>query len=98
MFAVTLFLANAVLAQQGRIANQGGNSLQGTSGSLAAARNLEIKTEFGSVRVLGGSTAGINYVFHGTGCSEERARRQSESIRISAGVHGDTAYITAEDE
>jgi DUF4097 and DUF4098 domain-containing protein YvlB len=92
-------LASAALAQQGRIPNQGSNSSQDTTGSLAAARNLQIKTEFGSVRVLGGSRQGITYVFHSTACSsEERSRRRLQSIKISTGVHGDTAYITAEDE
>jgi DUF4097 and DUF4098 domain-containing protein YvlB len=92
-------LASAALAQQGRIPNQGSNSSQDTTGSLAAARNLQIKTEFGSVRVLGGSGQGITYVFHSTACSsEERSRRRLQSIKISTGVHGDTAYITAEDE
>ena len=93
MLVVTVSLASTALAQQG------GNSSQDTTGSLAAARNLQIKTEFGSVRVLGGSRQGITYVFHSTACSsEERARRQLQSIKISAGVRGDTAYITAEDE
>jgi DUF4097 and DUF4098 domain-containing protein YvlB len=100
MFVVTMSLASAALAQHGRISNQGGNWSQDTSGSLAAARNLQIKTEFGSVRVLGGSQQGITYVFHSTAysSSEERARRQLQSIKISTSVRGDTAYITAEDE
>lgn len=99
MFIVTTSLASAALVLQGRISNQGGNSSQDMTGSLAAARNLQIKTEFGSVRVLGGSQQGIAYVFHGTACSsEERSRHRLQSIKISTGVRGDTAYITAEDE
>jgi hypothetical protein len=98
--ALTMFLASAALAQQSRISNQGGNWSQDTSGSLGPARNLQIKTEFGSVRVLGGSQQGITYVFHSTAysSSEDKARRQLHSVKVSTSVRGDTAYITAEDE
>jgi DUF4097 and DUF4098 domain-containing protein YvlB len=97
---IAMFLAGAALAQQSRISNQGGNWSQDTSGSLGPARNLQIKTEFGSVRVQGGSQQGITYVFHNTAysSSEEKARRQLQSVKVSSSVRGDTAYITVEDE
>lgn len=97
---VTMFLAGAVLAQQSRMSNQGGNWSQDSSGSLGPARNLQIKTEFGSVRVQGGSQQGITYVFHSTAysSSEDKARRQLQSIKVNTSVRGDTAYITLEDE
>jgi DUF4097 and DUF4098 domain-containing protein YvlB len=100
MFVVVAFLASAALGQQSRISNQGGNWSQDTSGSLAAARNVQIKTEFGSVRVQGGSQQGITYIFHSMtySSSEERARRQLQSVKVTTSVRGDTAYISAEDE
>ena len=100
ILVVTMFLASAALAQQSRISNQGGNWSQDSSGSLGPARNLQIKTEFGSVRVQGGSQQGITYVFHSTAysSSEDRARRQLQGMKASTNVRGDTAYITAEDE
>ncbi len=100
MFVVVMSLASAALAQQSRISNQGSNWSQDTSGSLGPARNLQIKTEFGSVRVLGGSQQGITYVFHSTAysSSEEKARRQLQSMKVSTSVRGDTAYIVAEDD
>lgn len=97
---VGMSLAIAALAQQSRITNQGGNWSQDSSGSLPAARNVQIKTQFGSVRVQGGSQQGITYVFHSTAysSSEEKARRQLQSLKVTSSVRGDTAYITAEDE
>ncbi len=93
-------LASAALAQQSRISNQGGNWSQDSSGSVGPARNLQVKTEFGSVRVQGGSQQGITYVFHSMAysSSEEKARRQLQSVKVTTSVRGDTAYITAEDE
>jgi DUF4097 and DUF4098 domain-containing protein YvlB len=100
ILVITMFLASTALAQQSRISNQGGNWSQDTSGSLGPARNLQIKTEFGSVRVQGGSQQGITYVFHSTAysSSEDKARRQLQSMKVNTSVRGDTAYITAEDE
>jgi DUF4097 and DUF4098 domain-containing protein YvlB len=100
IFVVTMFLASSALAQQSRMSNQGGNWSQDSSGSLAASRNVQIKTEFGSVRVQGGSQQGITYVFHSTAysSSEDKARRQLQAMKVSTSVRGDTAYITAEDE
>jgi DUF4097 and DUF4098 domain-containing protein YvlB len=100
MFVVVMSLASAALAQQSRISNQGGNWSQDSSGSVPAARNLQIKTQFGSVRVQGGSQQGITYVFHSTAysSSEERARRQLQSLKVTTSVRGDTAYITTEDD
>ncbi|MBV8478113.1 MAG: hypothetical protein JOZ36_15755 [Acidobacteria bacterium] len=100
IFATLVALACAALAQQSRISNRAGNWSEDTSGSLPAARNLQIKTEFGSVRVQGGSSQTISYVFHSTAysSSQERARRQLESLKVTANLRGDTAYITAEDE
>ncbi|HEX6503573.1 MAG TPA: hypothetical protein VF011_10000 [Terriglobales bacterium] len=99
MFLVLMSLASAARAQ-GRISNQRGNWSQDSSGSIPAARNLQIKTQFGSVRVQGGSQQGITYIFHSMAYSpsEEKARRQLQSLKVYSNVRGDTAYLTAEDE
>ncbi len=96
---VIVLLACAVLAQQGRIANQGGSWSQDNSGNVPFAKNLRIKSEAGSsVRIVGGNDLGITYVFHSTvyTSSEEKARRQLDSAQVSTGLRGDTAYITVE--
>jgi DUF4097 and DUF4098 domain-containing protein YvlB len=92
-------LASAALAQQGRISNHGDSWSQDSSGNVPAAKNLLIKSESGSsVRVIGGSQQGINYVFHGTvnSSSEQKARRQLDSAQVSTGLRGDTAFISVE--
>jgi len=57
-----------------------------------------VKLTSGSVKVQGGSQAGITYVIHRKAytSSEEQARREFESNRISASIKGDTAVIVAE--
>jgi DUF4097 and DUF4098 domain-containing protein YvlB len=99
---LVLALACGALAQQGgnRIYREGSNWTQVVSGTVAAAKNLRIKTEFGSVRVRGGSQQGIEYTFRNLSntSSEDRARRQFGSYKVNSYVRGDTAYIVAETE
>jgi DUF4097 and DUF4098 domain-containing protein YvlB len=70
------------------------------TGDLGAATNLRVKLAAGSVRVQGGSQAGITYVIHRRAytSSEQQARREFESYRINTSVKGDTAWIVAESE
>jgi DUF4097 and DUF4098 domain-containing protein YvlB len=92
-------LTCAALAQQGRISSHGDSWSQDNSGNVPSARNLLIKSESGSsVRVVGGSQQGINYVFHSTvyTSSEQKARRQLDSAQVSTGLRGDTAFINIE--
>jgi len=95
-----LSLADAGLAQQNRVYREGGNWGQEMSGSLSAAKNLRVKVEFGSIRVQGGSQQGINYTFRNLAytSSEDKARRQFDSYKVSTYVRGETAYIVAEVE
>jgi DUF4097 and DUF4098 domain-containing protein YvlB len=88
------------LAQQGRVYREGGNWTQESSGTLAAAKNLRIRVDFGTVRVQGGSQQEIHYVFRNIAyaSSEEKARRQLDAYKVSTYVRGDIAYITAEFE
>jgi hypothetical protein len=92
---LTLPLASA---QQIRVYGDGGNWTQEISGSLAMVKNLKIKVEIGSVRVKGGSQQSINYVIrnHSYSGSEDRARREFENYKISAYVHGDTAWVVGD--
>lgn len=91
-------LASLALGQETRIYREGSNWVQEMTGDLGAAKNLHVKLAAGSVRVQGGSQAKISYVIHRKAytSSEEKARREFESYRISASVKGDTAWIVAE--
>jgi DUF4097 and DUF4098 domain-containing protein YvlB len=91
-------LAPLALAQETHIAREGGAWGQELTGSLAAVKNLRVKVDMGSVVVRGGQQQGINYVVHTRSftSSEQDARRQFESYKISAWVKGDTAWITGD--
>ncbi|MGO8986194.1 MAG: DUF4097 family beta strand repeat-containing protein [Terriglobales bacterium] len=91
-------LASLAFGQQTRMYREGSNWVQEMTGDLGSAKNLRVKLAAGSVRVQGGSQAGITYVIHRKAytSSEQQARREFESYRISASVKGDTAMIVAE--
>src|SRR5580693_1981662 len=93
--AVLLLILPLASAQQGRVYGDGGNWTQEITGSLAVVKNLKVKVDIGSVRVEGGSQSGITYVIrnHSYSGSEDRARREFESYKISVYVRGDTAWI-----
>ena len=96
-FAVVA-LASLALGQEGRIYQEGGNWVQEVTGNLSGAKNLRVKLDTGSVKVQGGSQADITFMIHRrayTG-SEEHARREFQSNRITTAVKGDTAWIVAE--
>jgi len=96
--AVLLLLLPLARAQETRVFGEGGNWTQEITGSLAAAKNLRVKVDVGSVRVEGGSQQAINYSIrnHSYTSSESKARREFDSYKISAYVHGDTAWIVGE--
>jgi DUF4097 and DUF4098 domain-containing protein YvlB len=91
-------LASLALCQETRVYREGSNWVQEMTGDLGAAKNLRVKLAAGSVRVQGGSQAGITYVIHRKAytSSEEKARREFESYRINTSVKGDTVWIVAE--
>jgi DUF4097 and DUF4098 domain-containing protein YvlB len=91
-------LAGAVQGQETRVYREGGTWVQETKGNLGSARNLRVKLGAGSVRVQGGPGESIGYIVHrkSYNSSEEKARHEFESYRISASVKGDTAWIVAE--
>jgi hypothetical protein len=94
---VTL-MATLCVAQQGSIQKEGNHWTSVANGSLAGVHNLHIKVEVGAVRVEGGSGQGISYVIRNKSyeSSEDRARHQFESYKISSYVRGDTAWIVGE--
>jgi DUF4097 and DUF4098 domain-containing protein YvlB len=96
--AAALVLVAPALAQQGRIYAEGGNWVQEVQGSLSSARNLRIQVDAGSVRVQGGAQQGITYKISNRAhtSSEEQARREFSSYKISAAVKGDTAWVVAD--
>jgi DUF4097 and DUF4098 domain-containing protein YvlB len=98
---IGLFLAGLVslaTGQESRVYRQGSYWAQELSGGLGAAKNLRIKVENGSIRVEGGSQSDISYVIHRYAytSSEEQARREFETYKISTYVKGDTAWIVGE--
>jgi len=99
-FVAVLWLTLPALAsaQQTRVYGDGGNWTQEITGSLAMAKNLKVKVDIGSVRVEGGSQQDISYVIrnHSYSGSENKARHEFDSYKISAYVHGDTAWIVGD--
>jgi len=93
-------LASLALCQEARVYREGSNWVQEMTGDLGAAKNLRVKLAAGSVRVQGGSQAGITYVIHRRAytSSEQQARREFESYRINTSVKGDTAWMVAESQ
>ena len=96
--ALVAALASLALCQETRMYREGSNWVQEMTGDLGTAKNLRVKLAAGSVRVQGGSQAGITYVIHRKAytSSEQQARREFDSYRISTSVKGDTAWIVAE--
>jgi DUF4097 and DUF4098 domain-containing protein YvlB len=104
IIALLLLLLPLAVAQearpeeQTRVYQESGKWTRQITGSVAAAKNLRVKVESGVVRVVGGSQSNINYVIsnHSYAASEEKARREFDSYKISVAVRGDTAWITGE--
>ena len=102
--ALMLLLLPLAIAQevrpdeQTRVYQENGRWSRQITGSLAAAKNLRVKVESGVVRVVGGSQPAINYVIgnHSNASSEDKARREFESYKISVYVRGDTAWVVGE--
>jgi DUF4097 and DUF4098 domain-containing protein YvlB len=98
LVAALLLILPLAAAQETRVYREGGNWAREITGTLAAAKNLRIKVDMGAVRVAGGSQSGISYVIrnHVSTSSEDQARREFDSYKISAYVRGDTAWIVAD--
>lgn len=91
-------LASLALGQDTRVYREGGNWVQEITGTLGAAKSLHVKVDVGSVRVEGSSQPGITYVIHSRAytSSEQQARREFESYKISTYAKGDSAWIVGD--
>jgi DUF4097 and DUF4098 domain-containing protein YvlB len=98
LLGVLAMLAPLALAQEAQMSREGGAWSQLVTGSLAGAKNLRVKLDMGSVVVRGGQQAGIDYKLHmhSQASSEQDARHQFESYKVSAYVKGDTAWVVGE--
>ena len=101
--ALLLFLPLAVAQEarsdeQVRVSQENGKWTRHITGSLAAAKNVRVKVDSGSVRVAGGSQPNIEYSVsnHSYASSEDKARREFDGYKISAYVRGDTAWVVGE--
>lgn len=85
-------------AQQSSVQKEGNNWTSVATGTFSGIRNLHIKVETGAVKVQGGPEQAISYVIRNKSyeSSEERARRQFESYKISSYTRGDTAWIVGQ--
>jgi hypothetical protein len=98
-FGVLIALAATLcVAQQPSVQKEGNNWTNVVNGSLSGVHNLHIKVEIGAVRVEGGANQGINYVIRNKSyeSSEDKARKQFDSYKVSAYVRGDTAWIVGD--
>jgi DUF4097 and DUF4098 domain-containing protein YvlB len=101
--ALMLLLSSLAVAQEARpdeqtkVYQENGRWSRQITGSMAA-KNLRVKVDSGVVKVVGGPQQTISYVINNRSyaSSEEKARREFESYKISAYVRGDTAWVVAE--
>src|SRR6266568_9542035 len=98
LLLATLCAAQQGSVQQGSVQREGNNWTSVVNGSLSGVRNLHIKVQVGAVHVQGGSSQGITYVIRNKSyeSSEDRARKQFDSYKISSYTRGDTAWIVGE--
>jgi DUF4097 and DUF4098 domain-containing protein YvlB len=98
LLGVLAMLAPLAMAQEAQMSREGGAWSQLLTGSLAGAKNLRVKLDMGSVVVRGGTQAGIDYKLHmhSQASSEQDARHQFESYKVTAYVKGDTAWVVGE--
>jgi hypothetical protein len=94
-FAVVLLLASAALAQQSRIYRDGGAWVQEITGSLPAARSLQVSAQSASVEVQGGAQQAVSYVVRERVYtdSEQSARRQLQQYRFIVSEVGGMAVL-----
>lgn len=92
-----LLAAPLLAAQETSVRREGDAWAREITGSLGAAKNLQIKVEVGNVRVEGGAQD-ISYVIRNRAYteSESKARHQFDAYKVSTYVRGDTAWVVAE--
>jgi DUF4097 and DUF4098 domain-containing protein YvlB len=93
-----LLVPSTALAQETKVAREGGAWGQEITGSLSGVKYLRVKVDMGSVVVRGGQQGDIKYVVHTVfgNSSEQDARRQFDLYKVTAYVKGDTAWIVGD--
>ena len=102
-FAIMLLLASAaVVAQEStpRVYRSGYEWIEESTGSLAAAKSLRVKTSSGAIQVQGNQQNGVTYTVrkHVRASSEEGARREFGRLRIYASNSAEGGIIRGERE
>src|SRR5438270_9957261 len=96
---VSMAVALAVLAAsaqaQSRVYREGSSWVEETSGDVAAAKVLRVRTDLGSVSVDGSGSNGVHYTVRKrvNASSEEAARRMFETLRVAALNRADQTII-----
>jgi DUF4097 and DUF4098 domain-containing protein YvlB len=97
LLGVLAMLAPLALAQETHTSRESSAWNQEMTGTLAAARNVRVKLDMGSVVLHGGDQPGINYAVHSHSYSSEQdTRHEFGSFKINSYVKNDTAWIVAE--
>jgi len=91
-------LTPLAVGQEAHVSRDGAGWSQITTGSLAGVKNVRVRIDAGSVVVHGAQRPGIDYSFHmiSAKASEEDARREFQSYKVSTYVKGDTAWVVGE--
>lgn len=102
-FAIMLLLASAaVVAQEStpRVYRSGYEWIEESTGSLAAAKSLRIKTSSGAIQAQGNQQTGVTYTIrkHVRASSEEAARREFARLRVYAANSVEGGIIRGERE
>jgi len=98
VFAPLALAQDSSQSQDAHVYREGQDWSRDFSGNLATVKNLRVKLDMGSMVVRGGQQQGIHYSVHSRSytSSEQDARRQFESYKVTAYVKGDTAWIVAD--
>src|SRR5437899_1697517 len=91
-FAATFALLASLISlasaqQQNRIYREGGNWAEEITGSLTPAKNLRVKVDVGSVRIVGGPQPVINYVIRAAK-GKINAESGGGSVVLISGLQG----------
>jgi DUF4097 and DUF4098 domain-containing protein YvlB len=96
LLGVLAMITPLAVVQETHTSHESGGWSQETTGALAAARNVRVKLDMGSVVLRGGDQPGIDYSVHARSYSAEESRRELGSFKVSSYVKNDTAWIIAE--
>lgn len=98
--ALVLSTTLPLAAQTGKVWREGSYWVEEITGTLSGARSLRVRTDAGSVNVQGGPNQAITYTIRKRvrNGSEESARRELASFRVTAGVRSGTAVLEGDAE